>query len=415
MAMTNPRSSCVKALIEWEATRRQADAVLHEVLVRGNHSMVDRAFFNEMFYGVIRNLRMLDWVIAQLREENISLQTRQVLRLGLYQIFKMRVPDHATVNETVSLAGRARPLVNAVLRRAIRERKSLESALAKAAPAIRLSHPEFLFARWEKHFGRRDAIWLCEWDNSPATMYVRANMLKITAGELHRATPDAEPMPFHPLALRVEQVPFLWIANGLCYVQDPSTLVACDLLAPQPGEDVLDACAAPGGKTTYLAQLMADQGTIVACDSSALRLARLTENVDRLGVTNTIIEQEDWIAPGGMASQRTYDAILLDAPCTNTGVLRRRADARWRLTSEDYLKMQNIQITMLANLAPLLNPGGRLVYSTCSIEPEENEEVVRLARERIPELEFVEARQSLPFRDAVDGAFAAKFLRKPSD
>lgn len=397
--------------MEWEGTRRQADDVLHEMMTRERHTMVDRAFFNEMFYGIIRNLSLLDWLIGKLREERLDMRTRQVLRLGLYQIFRTRVPDHAAVNETVPLAGRARALVNAVLRRAIRTRKDLESALAETAPSIRLSHPEFLFMRWERSFGLDDAIRLCEWNNTPATIYVRANMLKVTGGEFQKAAKTAEPTGFHPLSLRMEQVPFLWIANGLCYVQDPSTLIACDLLDPQPGERVLDACAAPGGKTSYLAQLMQDEGRIVACDASRVRLERLTENLGRLGVTNTTIVEEDWTDPSGTWNAESFDAILLDAPCSNSGVLRRRADARWRLTPRDFSRMQKMQLSMLANLAPLLKPGGRIVYSTCSVEPEENEDVVRLVKEQVPLLKFVESRKTLPFLDRVDGAFAAKFVR----
>jgi 16S rRNA (cytosine967-C5)-methyltransferase len=410
MSATDLRSVCLFAITEWEGTRRFADDILHERLKAGDLSLVERAFLTEAYYGIIRKRLCLDWIIDRLREGDLDMKTRCVLRLGLYQIFWMRVADHAAVNETVPLAGRARGLANAVLRRAVRERKEIEKAIESSAPHIRLSHPKFLFDRWVERFGIEETVKLCEWNNSPAPVYVRANTLKITPGELERAAIGAERCKFHPLALKVTQIPFLWIAGGLCYVQDPSTLTACDLLAPAPGESVLDACAAPGGKTSYIAAMMKNSGELVACDSSGLRLERLKENLERLGVTIASTHLVDWTKPGREVETRSFDAILLDAPCTNSGVLRRRADARWRLTQEDFPRMQKRQLTLLSSLVPYLRIGGRIVYSTCSIEPEENSGLAELAEKHIPGLRCVEMREILPFRDAVDGAFAAKFV-----
>jgi 16S rRNA (cytosine967-C5)-methyltransferase len=229
---------------------------------------------------------------------------------------------------------------------------------------------------------------------------------------LLRSSPAAEPSPTHPLALKVRHLPLSWIALGLCYVQDPSTLMACDLLAPQPGEMVLDACAAPGGKTTYLAQLMRDEGRIVACDLYDSRVARLRENLRRLGVTIAEAIQHDCMQAGPPLAPASFDRILVDAPCSNTGVIRRRVDVRWRLTDEDFIRMPAQQFALLKRTATLLKPGGSLVYSTCSLEAEENENVVERALAAIPGLRFVESRCTLPFVDGVDGAFAAKFIRE---
>jgi 16S rRNA (cytosine967-C5)-methyltransferase len=199
---------------------------------------------------------------------------------------------------------------------------------------------------------------------------------------------------------------------GLCYVQDPSTLLACDLLAPQPGESVLDACGAPGGKTTYLAQLMHDQGHIVACDLYESRVARLRENLKRLGVTIARSIQHDCMQVGAPLEPDSFDRILVDAPCSNTGVIRRRVDVRWRLTDEDFLRMPAQQFTLVRRTATLLKPGGTLVYSTCSLEPEENDRLVERVATEIPSLRFIESRRTLPFVDQIDGAFAAKFVRE---
>ena len=209
----------------------------------------------------------------------------------------------------------------------------------------------------------------------------------------------------------MKYIPFKWIDCGLCYVQDPSTLMACELLNPQPGERVLDACAAPGGKTSYLAELMENQGEIVVCDASNKRLARLNHNLKRLGVASTQWAAIDWLRDSIPFESRSFDRILVDAPCSNTGVIRRRIDVRWRLDPGEFKIMQGKQVALLKKIAPLLRPGGTLVYSTCSLDAEENEEVVRWVGNEIPEIRWIESKQTYPFRDAVDGAFAAKFER----
>ena len=409
MSRANPRAICVQTLNRWESEKKYADELIHESLAASDLPALDRAFLTETFYGVIRNLSRLDYIVSQLRDTPVDHSTRQVLRLGFYQIFNMRIPHHAAVNETVNLAGKARGLVNALLRRGIREFEALQERLEELPPATRFSHPEFLIQRWESHFGRDGALQLCRWNNSPAEVYVRANGLKVTTGELAATGHDAVVSCAHPLAIKIRQVPYPWIVNGLCYVQDPSTLTACDLLAPQPGENVLDACAAPGGKTTYLAQLMRNEGHIAACDLSQQRLKRLEDNVKRLGATCVKISQCNWLNPPLPFEPASFDRILIDAPCSNTGVIRRRVDARWRLTPDDFPRMQEKQFAILKAVAPLLKKGGTLVYSTCSLEPDENDGIVERVASCIPELRFVESRQTIPYRDQMDGAFAAKF------
>jgi 16S rRNA (cytosine967-C5)-methyltransferase len=404
------RSTCLRALLEWEKGRSFSDEILHELLAREQLSALDRAFLMETFFGVLRNLSSLDFLIGELRDKALDPQTRALLRLGMYQIFHMRTAPHAAVNETVNLAGHARGLVNAILRRALREKPELEQRLASAPLAIRSSHPEFLLERWQQTFGAAAVDQLCAWNNVPAEVHVRANGLKVTTGELLRSAPDATPA-IHPRAIKVHQLPFRWIVHGLCYVQDPSTLMACDLLDQQPRETVLDACAAPGGKTTYLADLMRNEGRIIACDLYESRVARLRENVTRLGATIAEPIQHDCMQAAPPRGVEQFDRILIDAPCSNTGVIRRRVDVRWRLTDEDFIRMPAQQLALLRRCAKLLKPGGSLVYSTCSLEPEENDAVVERVLATIPELQLIEKRRTLPFIDQVDGAFAAKFIR----
>ena len=406
----NPRQLCIRALLEWEKGKSFSDEILHTLLEKERPAPLDRAFFMETFFGVLRNLTALDFFIAQLRDGAIDDETREVLRLGLYQIFHMRTAAHAAVNETVNLGGRARGLVNAILRRALREQSALDARLARAEMSVRTSHPEFLLTRWLAAFGPEQTARLCEWDNSPAEVHVRANGLKTTVADLLRAGSDASASPHHPRAIKVASLPREWIAAGLCYVQDPSTLLACDLLAPQPGETVLDTCAAPGGKTTYLADLMQNRGRIVACDLYESRVARLRENIARLGITNTQAFVHDTMQAGEPLLPASFDRILVDAPCSNTGVLRRRVDVRWRLTDEDFIRMPAQQLALVKRAASLLKPGGTLVYSTCSLEAEENEGVVEKAIAAVPGLRFLESRRTAPFADGIDGAFAAKFV-----
>ncbi len=184
MPRANPRVICVEILSRWESERKFADELLHEALASTALTTLDRAFLTETFYGIVRNLSRLDFIIAQLRDAPVDQATRQVLRLGFYQIFHMRTPHHAAVNESVNLAGKARGLVNALLRRGIREEEALQKLIEKSPATIRFSHPEFLIDRWQKNFGQDAAQQLCQWNNTPAEVYVRVNGLKVTTGEL---------------------------------------------------------------------------------------------------------------------------------------------------------------------------------------------------------------------------------------
>lgn len=405
----NPRQLCLRALLEWEKGSTFSDEILHTLFERQELAPAQRGFIMECFFGILRHLGELDFYIGEMRGEGtLEPNVRAALRLGLYQIFHLRTPAHAAVNETVALAGHARGLVNAILRRALREEAALRAKLERAPLEARTSHPAFLIERWEAQFGVEETRALCAWNNRPAEVFVRANGLRVTAGELHRGTPEAERVAAHPAALKVRHLPLAWILRGLCYVQDPSTLMACDLLAPQPGEKVLDLCAAPGGKASYLVELMQNQGRLIASDLYDSRLDRLRENLARLGAEIAEVVQQDALSPDGPLQPGAFDRVLLDAPCSNTGVLRRRVDVRWRLTEEDFIRLPVTQLAMLRRAVELVKPGGVVVYSTCSLEREENEEVVSQALATNPRLRLLESRRTLPFRDGIDGAFAAK-------
>lgn len=407
----NARATTLRLLLDWERKRPHADDLLHEKLEGSGLDPRDRGLVMELFYGILRHLSELDFLIARLRDGNLDAETRAVLRLGLYQLFHTRIPVFAAVKETVSLARRSGGLVNAVLRRADRERAALVAALEQAPTESRWSHPDFLLAKWTEHFGADATRALVEWNNTPAPVIVRANTLRTTVDALRTELPEAVPHPFHPLALIVPRIPAEWLAEGRCYAQDPSTLAACDLLAPQPGETVLDACAAPGGKTTYLAALMRNEGRIVACDLWESRVTRLRDNCQRLGATIAEPMVLDTMKESPVLAPQSFDRILIDAPCSNTGVIRRRVDVRWRLTDEDFIRMPEQQLALLRRCAGLLKPGGAMVYSTCSLEPEENEQVIEEALRVLPNLRVQATRPVRPWLDGVDGAFSALFIR----
>ncbi|MDQ6654533.1 MAG: 16S rRNA (cytosine(967)-C(5))-methyltransferase RsmB, partial [Verrucomicrobiota bacterium] len=408
------RALAAEAIREWRSGQRFADSVIQEKLAASHISGSDRAFAVELFYGVLRNLTLLDFWISLLRSSGLDDDSRDLLRLGLYQLFVLRTPAHAAVFETVAISPkRRRPLVNGILRAALRKAAELAAAAAAAPIGRRFSHPEFLVHRWTRHFGADAAAALCEWDNQPAPVYARVQTLVISVDEFLAAHPGSEPVAGKPRFVRLARVPADALARGECYIQDPSTSTACELLDPQPGDTLLDVCAAPGGKTGFMAELMQNRGRIVACDRDSSRLERLRGNLQRLRVTIASAIQHDWRSgPLPESAGATFDRILIDAPCTNTGVLRRRVDARWRLSPHDFARMPNEQFQIVSAVLSHLKAGGALVYSTCSIEPEENERVVERLLQAYPFLEL-EAQQSvLPFRDGFDGAFAAKLRRR---
>lgn len=407
------RALALTALREWRSGQQFADAILARLLRASDLAAPDRAFATELFYGVLRNLTLLDFWIGTLRSSHLDHDARDLLRLGIYQLFLLQTREHAAVYETVELAGaKARSLVNAVLRNALRRKDELIEKANAQDLSVRTSHPQFLIDRWEKNLGRENTAALCDWNNQPAPVYARINQLRISVDEFLAKHSDSEPLPQRHNFVRLSSIPGDALAAGHCYIQDPGTASACLLLDPKPGERVLDACAAPGGKTAYLAELMKNDGFILACDRDQGRIRTLQDNLERLGVGIAQGVQHDWASGAPLPDGAAFDRILIDAPCSNTGVMRRRVDVRWRLTAKDFPRMQEEQLGILRATIPFLKTGGIMVYSTCSIEPEENERVVAAILREFTFLKFGRQISLLPFRDGFDGAFAAKLVRE---
>lgn len=404
------RQAAVSALRAWAKGHDYAESLVERHAHRRMLSPADRGLLQAILFGVLRHRRLLDHWIGELRKGKLDPETRDVLRVGLCQILILGLPDHAAVNETVE-SGKAnvRGLINAVLRRAVLSRKRLMDEVADLPPAVALSHPDWLFNRWKSAFGKKDAIALMEWNNRPAETYLRVNPL---AGAVDVT---GTPVDGAPGFYQIEgQPPASLLASGAIYIQDPATRHAVELLAPQPGERILDACAAPGGKAFLIAATMGSAEGLMCTDSNEKRLPRLRENLQRLHAGHAAVSVHDWTKPAPAAWHGAFDGILLDVPCSNTGVIRRRVDVRWRLQAPDIAKITATQRRILENALPCLKPGGRLVYSTCSIEREENQEQVEAFLTDHPECVADGTREALPFRDHTDGAFAARIMLRDS-
>ncbi len=391
----------------------------------------DRGLCRELVFGTVRWRATLDWLISrrtQHRPQKAALE--ELLRLGLYQIFWLdRVPDHAAVHETVNLS-KAMGLVsqagfiNAVLRASLRDGEIIRAELARLRneqPALGWSQPAWLVDRWLTRWGAEKTAVLLAWNNTAPSTFARRNAVHFTAADLEeqwteegvKALPKSYPWVEDQLVYELASHPPLSelqsFLKGGFYVQDPSTLLAVAELDPQPGERILDACAAPGGKATYIAQRMQDKGEVIAEDSAQGRLETVKQNFMRLGLGSITAVWADPLqeAPAGAL----FDRILIDAPCSNTGVLRRRVQLRWRVRPDEILRLRTDQLQILERCAPRLRPGGILVYSTCSLESEENEEVVAEFLAKHPEFTLENQRALTPMTDGVDGAFVARLKK----
>ena len=378
----NSRRTAAFILARWLATKDFPAAMLPE----GR----DRAFVQDLVYTAIRRLRPLRKTLGALMRQWPKGELEALLYVGAAQIFYMpEVPDFASVSETVDAAKEcANPnvagVVNGVLRNMVRRKGEFEFMLAAMPMEERESFPTALVRRWRERFGDENALRLCQWHNEPAETFIARRDGSFTRLERGK---------------RVEDVP--GYDEGEFIVQDPGTRLAVELLDPKPGERVLDACAAPGGKTVQIAWRGAD---VTACEVNPRRRALLAGNLKRLALQVRVVPSLD-------IAGETFRKVLVDAPCSNTGVLRRRPDARWRWTEERLKDLVSQQDAILSAAAAHVAPGGRLVYSTCSNEPEENGE--RIAAFLAAHSDFIEEarRESVPHESGHDGAFACALVK----
>lgn len=397
MTRTNgARDIALEVLLRVDEFKSYSNLELKAVLDRANLSAADAGLVTELVYGTIQRRSTLDYVLAQFIKGKGGLAklqpwVLQLLRMSLYQIrFLDRVPDRAAVHEAVEIAKRRghqgiSSLVNGVLRNVLRQPECwnvLPKGSLAARLAVELSHPEWLVARWLKQYGEETTRAICESNNQAPHASIRVNRLKMTRDELiHELVqhfPDAQPSKVSNSGIVLDGgyvAGTSWFREGDCTIQDESSMLVAPALQPQPGQRVLDACAAPGGKTTHIAELMGNKGEIVACDVHAHKQELIRQNARRLGIEIITPVVAD-AAALTVEEHGTFDRILLDAPCSGFGVIRRKPDLKWQKTANDVKQIAELQFELLDRVSRLLKPGGLLVYSTCTIEPQENQQIV---------------------------------------
>ena len=421
MAPADSRTEALRILARWLETAEFPDR-----MITGTGR--DRAFLTELVYGVVRRRRSFEWLAQQCSERAPTPANLPALMLGMQQLLFMDgVPDYAAVNDTIkamraTTRNRSRvSYVNAILRRVGRERDHLRAQLAEQPIAIRESHPDALVERWTATYGGAACAALCRWNNTQPGIVLRPRpgpaALEAYCKRLDQAGIGFDPHPYKPdefVAIRhgTRATDLPGFREGDCAIHDPATAMAVELLNPRAGDRVLDACASPGGKTALIADRLGKADTITACDVHADRIALLENTLGRLELHDIATVKADLrqrVLPAPL-TETPFDRILLDVPCSNTGVLRRRPDARWRFDPDRLHKTLSLQRALLDRTARLLAPGGRIVYSTCSLEPEENQDQVEQWLEANPEFRLAESATLFPPDTQTDGAYAAAIV-----
>ena len=446
--MDNAREAALKILYEINEKGAYSNIALNKYFAAAELRDIDRAFVTELVYGTVKWKLMLDRVIASyssIKMEKLSPWILNILRLGAYQLLKLsKVPQSAACNESVNLAGRyghkaSAGFVNAVLRNIARNGSSLalpskETDLTGYL-SVKYSYPKWLTEKYLGLFGAEFTESLLDAGNSTPELTVRANTLRLTAADLVVKL-EAEGVTSVPGKYVAEAVVIkssVSIAKlnafkkGLFQVQDESSMLPAKVLAPQPGEWVLDACSAPGGKATHMAQLMQNKGAVIARDIHEHKLKLIDDAAARLGINIIKSELHDAALPDTKHEQ-AFDRVLLDAPCTGLGIIKRKPDIKWARETKDIDSITALQKQLINTVSKSVKPGGVLVYSTCTILPEENEGVVNSFLEQNADFEAddittflppelaVHAKgcmlQLYPNRDGIDGFFIARIKRR---
>ena len=436
------RGIAVKILNRVERTDAYLDKMLDHEIKQGDFDSSDKALLYELVHGVVRWQGRLDWILAGFYKGQFSKAIplmKNALRVALYQImFLDRIPDYAIVNEAVEfvkkLAGqKPADISNAVLRNIIRNKQNLrypdpnENEIGYLAAYY--SHPAWMVKRWLDRFGREETEQLLASNNEKPGITLRVNTLKITVEEFKKELDKQEInfiqssyMPNYFKLTNLSNITQLKLfTEGYCTIQDESTGVAVQSLKPEPGMRVLDMCAAPGGKSAYIAELMENKGEVVALDVFSTRVAQMQESFDRLGTSIVNSKSMDALE----YNDGLFDRVLVDAPCTGMGTLAKKPDIKWKKEILDIRKMTETQNRLLDKAAEMVKPGGIIVYSTCTTEPEENIQVVNHFLKQHPnfvlevnltefEQQFANPEgglQTFPHRHGMDGAFSARLIR----
>jgi len=450
MIKETARGMAVHMLTRVEVEGAYANLLLQKNILRLTDSR-DRQFVTMLVNGTLKHRLTLDYALRRHLSKPMSSlphEVRSILRIGAFQVLYVdKVPPAVAVNESVELAKgfpKFTGLVNVVLRKVMEKGWDIPWPDSKREAvryiSVRYSHPEWLIQRWLKRWGIEETEALCKANNEPSQTWIRTNTLKISREGLRdRLTEEGITVELGtrgPESLRIQDFGAVdqleSFQEGLFTVQDESSQLVAHVVDPKPGESVLDACSAPGGKTTHLAQLMQNEGEILAFDVHAHKLELIDQLAQKLGIT--IIQTQLGDArdlPGiRLGSQ---DRVLVDVPCSGLGVIKRKADLRWQKEEQDLKELPSLQLAILERAASCVKEGGVLVYSTCTTEPEENFELVKMFRLAHPEFEPVNLVDALPFtleeprdiqqaskgmiqflphRHGMDGFFLAEFRRR---
>ncbi len=419
-----------------------SDELVAEVFQRNSLNQLDRSLLIELVNGTIRWRGQLDWLLAKYFKGdyfNSPIKLRSILELSLYQLkFLNKIPKYAAVSEGVEIAkkegGKAwGNKVNGILRSYIRNENSIQLPAINKDPVsglcVRYSHPKWLVQRWLGRYGLESTKSLCDWNNRRPDITVRVNLKKTTReallGEFKSFGVEASPSEFFNDFIKLTKPRDITKLSAFCEgffsIQDESTAIASLLLEPEKGDVILDMCAAPGGKACHIAELIEDNGRVVAVDRNFKRISLLKENINRLKIRSIL----PIVGDSTKMFLSSVDKVLLDAPCSGTGVLSKRTDLRWQRKLDDIFKIKKLQKTLLESAALLLKKGGILVYSTCTLEPEENEEVIKeflndhsnfqIVNETdcVPEYFITPAGYwvTFPPEHEMDGVFAVKLMK----
>jgi 16S rRNA (cytosine967-C5)-methyltransferase len=414
-----PRGIAVKILNRIERTDSYLDKLLDVELRSDELNDLDKRFLTELTHGVVRWKTRLDFIIEQFCKNKFAMQDpniRNAMRVALYQIlFLSKIPHAAAVNEAVEFVKKIRGqkaanLVNAVLRNIIRNLNKLPTPDHETDPvqylSIMYSHPSWMVKRWVDRYGLYETEQLLSANNERPTIVVRANTLKTTADELVKLFEERNirntRSKYLENFIKVGHLSGIYnldlFEKGYFSVQDESSGLVVKLLDPKPGETVIDLCSAPGGKTTFIGELMKNQGKIIAVDKYEHRLNLVKQSCERLGVENVEFIPKDALE----VDVEPADKVLVDAPCSGLGVIQKKPDIKWQRELSDIRNLAKTQIELLEKASKLVKNGGVIVYSTCTIEPEENIEVVKEFLSKHPEFKIDDARNYLP-SDIVNG------------
>ncbi|WP_019639073.1 16S rRNA (cytosine(967)-C(5))-methyltransferase RsmB [Paenibacillus fonticola] len=445
------RDTALHVLTEVEQEGAYSNLLLNTALQKAGLTGPEAGLATELVYGTISRKNTIDYYLDQFVAKGVAkLQpwVRNLLRLGFYQIYYLdRIPPHAAVNEAVNIAKRRghqgiSGMVNGVLRNVLRRKEQLQLP-ADLPPVSRISleqsHPEWLVSRWIEQYGVETAEAICRANNESPPVSVRVNSLQISRDELMKRM-EQQGLEVVPSRISADGIIVTsggnmaltdWYRDGLLSIQDESSMLVAEAVDPKPGMSVLDCCAAPGGKTCHIAEKMGGNGEVAANDIHAHKAKLIKEQAIRLKLDNVQTLSGDALELPQRFAPETFDRILLDAPCSGLGVIRRKPDLKWAKTPEDIAEITSIQQRLLDAASTLLKPGGVLIYSTCTIEPSENEGMVKQFLERHPEYELAPAQfagqelnkagdkeayglQLLPQHYHSDGFYIARLMKRTS-